>query len=215
MRCISRFWKVLRTLELPRILAATLVVFGHVVLVLLLQAAMRAPDAPRNPEGRPESVVALEFLSNPLPAPAVERKLAARIQPQRRRASEPKPTANPSTSMAFLDAAPSAAKPLLQQAPHPVASDEFDPAPTFKPFPQAPHLNSNLPRSVIRLPDRPSMLQAYWAVPEGENLQGKVARKVPLLGLLLVATGAIGRPNCPPKSEHPDCLRRLLDDSDP
>ncbi len=220
MRFPPRLRAYAKGLDASRVVAAAMVLSAHVVLVLLLHTAMRVPDA-LDDERALEHILEVEFLpdvratpsrrASPAWAPALP---APRTAIRARKPAERAPPRSPSTSAVFLDDAQVALP--LDRAPSSAAGDVFDPSPVHKPFAQPQRLASNWPKPVvIHLPDRPSSLQRYWAVPEGENLQGRAARKVPLLGLLLVATGAIGGPVCPPKSEHPDCLRRLLEDASP
>jgi len=213
MRFLSRSSWPWRNLDAPRVAATAFVLFAHVALILLLYAAMSTPDT-RASSALRDSVTSLEFLPPEPPAlvPQPPTAVAAMPPRARARATASKPTANRSSTAAiFLDDVPIASEPRRPNALNPDAGDAFDPKPAHKPFPLAPVFSSNLPKSLVRLPDRPSMLQAYWAVPEGENLQGRLARTVPVLGLVLAATGATGQPDCPPKSEHPDCIQRLID----
>ncbi len=203
-----------RQIEAPRVFAAALVMVAHVVLLLMLQAAMRPGEPDESLESR-DTVMTVEFLAaepgvKPVPNNAV-------VLPPATRTVRPVPgpaTSSATTSVEFLEA-PARPAPGSAPVPHRDARDSFDAPSPYKPFPQNGLVASPTPKSSIRLPDRPSMMKAYWAVPEGENLKGRIARTVPLARLLLVATGGIGLPHCPPKSEHPDCLQRLLDDKPP
>lgn len=210
-------YRLTRQLDLSRIFAAGLVMLAHVALLLSLQFVMRPTVDTESPVGM-ETVLTVEFIAPDPVTPDVARPATSREQAR--------PSTNPhspfrpappeqATSVYFVDEFPAVATPPANAWPRSDARDVFDPPASHKPFPSAPLLSSNLPNPVIRLPDRPSMMRAYWAVPEGENLQGRLARTVPVVGLLLAATGAIGGPHCPPKSEHPDCLQRLLDDQSP
>ncbi len=203
-----------RQIEAPRVFAAALVMFMHAVLLLTLQAAMRPGEPDESPDSR-DAILTVEFFAakpavEPVPQNAV-------TLPPAPRAARPVPgpaTSSATTSVEFLEA-PARPAPGSAPAPHRDARDSFDAPSPHKPFPQNGLLASPTPKSSIRLPDRPSMMKAYWAVPEGEDLKGRLARTVPLARMLLVATGGIGLPHCPPKSEHPDCLERLLDDKPP
>ncbi len=219
MRLNERVPAAWRNLDRPRIAVASLVLAGHVALLVCLQAAMQMPEPVAPPLSG--SVVTLEFLpveiADAPPVSAAPRPPPARAAPPRRlRSTRLRSTRDAaSTTAVLIDSAPGEDALVAPATPSTPASDAFASGPTYKPFPAAPRFTSNLPQSTIRLPDRPSMLQSYWAVPEGENLKGRIARTVPLVGVLLAATGAIGGPHCPPKSEHPECLRRLVEGKQP
>lgn len=216
----------LRELDPPRIVAAALVLLAHVALLHTLHVAM-SPGKWDEASTRTDETLTVEFMtSNPArsavgpDAPAREPRPAARVSrstARPARSDQPAQSAQSesTTSVYFVEDDPDVALPGATHAPRTDAADVFDPPAPHRPFLREPLVSSNLPKSLIRLPDRPSMMQAYWAVPEGENLQGRIARKVPIVGLLLAATGAIGVPHCPPKSEHPDCLERLINDLSP
>lgn len=214
MRSSPSFSAALRKVDRARIAAIALVLCAHVALALLVHEALQPAQGHGDEAADPESVLTVEFIASAAPAPARTAFATVTLPAESARSPQKSaPQRDSTTSVEFLEDSPQ-----VNQGPAPPATnaaDVFDPAPVHKPFPQSPSLASNLPRSTIRLPDRPSMLQQYWAVPEGENLQGRAARKVPLVGLLLAAIGANGQPRCPPKSEHPDCLRLLIDSAAP
>ncbi len=202
---------LIRQMEAPRVFAAALVMVVHVVLLLTLQAAMRPDDLDQSPGAR-DAALTVEFLPAE-PAVKLVPKIAP-VPPPATRTVRPIPipaTSSAKTSVEFLEI-PASPAPGSDVVPHRDARDSFDAPVPYKPFPGIGPAEFARPKSTIRLPDRPSMMQAHWAVPEGENLQGKAARSSLLARWLLGATGAIGGPHCPPESEHPDCLQRLLDD---
>lgn len=221
-------------IEPARVLAFVLVAIGHVALLIVLQLAMQ-PRADFADDGvRFDTVLQADFVRvapparpppeslppppPPIPTPTrrgIGRRPAdtAALAPAPR---EPPASSVPSTAAVFLDDDTRGPELDLSALPRSPVSDVFvprerSPSPEFRPFGKAPQPSSNHSTMGTRLPGRVSAMQAYWAVPEGENLQGRLGRKVPILGLVLRATGAIGAPRCPPKSEHPDCLELLID----